>query len=312
MEMNLSLIIKQCCRELNVSIAELGRITGQSQQNLGQKINRGTIKFDEFVQFIEALGVNFEWSFTLPNGERFGCSTMAEKSKAKMALLETQVEFGKKSNEYLLSLGGDIRTSLFTAIGNVEKAEKNIKNPEKVADALRKVKVAHNQINEILEEGFADDDTKVDGSGRIFIKGKAIQEEAKRIIDMGLLKNRRVLLVDDNEMNREIAMDTLVDNGLIVEEAVNGKEAVEKVKNAEAGYYSWVLMDIMMPVMNGLKAAENIRKLADRSRANVPIIAMTASAYEEDRKKSIEAGMNAHLAKPIDAAQLIYLMAELL
>lgn len=114
-----------------------------------------------------------------------------------------------------------------------------------------------------------------------------------------LPEGKRVLLVDDNELNREIANDTLSDMGLTIEEASDGVEAVEAVKNAEAGYYDAVLMDIQMPRMNGYDAAKAIRALADKEKASVPIIAMTANAFEEDRQNAFEAGMNDHLAKPI-------------
>ena len=118
--------------------------------------------------------------------------------------------------------------------------------------------------------------------------------------DNDLLKDMRILLVEDNELNREIATEILTDAGLIVETALNGKEAVQMMANITPNYYKVILMDIQMPVMNGLEAARAIRMLPDNTICRIPIIAMTANAFEEDKKKSFEVGMNAHIAKPID------------
>ncbi len=120
----------------------------------------------------------------------------------------------------------------------------------------------------------------------------------------------RLLLVDDMDVNREIAVMLLEMHGFAVEQAANGKEAVEKVERAEAGYYDAVLMDIQMPVMNGYEATREIRALGGE-KAKVPIVAMTANAFDEDRRAALEAGMNAHIAKPIDEEQLFGVLAEL-
>ena len=114
-------------------------------------------------------------------------------------------------------------------------------------------------------------------------------------------KGKRALLVDDNEINLEIAAYLIEDIGFICDIARDGKEAVEKFLASEPGYYSIIFMDISMPVMDGFAATREIRKRFERSDSrNIPIIAMTANAFSEDTKKSIEAGMNAHVAKPID------------
>ena len=116
---------------------------------------------------------------------------------------------------------------------------------------------------------------------------------------------KRLLLVDDVEVNREIAAMLLGEMGFVVETASNGKEAVEKVWAAEAGYYACVLMDIQMPEMNGYEATKKIREFSDKAKASVPIVAMTANAFEEDKRNAFMAGMNAHVAKPIDEEHLL-------
>ncbi len=114
----------------------------------------------------------------------------------------------------------------------------------------------------------------------------------------------RILLVEDNELNREIAQEILQLTGMGVEHAANGKEAVEKFSRSEPHYYDMILMDIQMPVMDGLEATRQIRALSRPDAAKVPIVAMTANAFLEDVKDSLEAGMNAHISKPLDMDQV--------
>ncbi len=123
------------------------------------------------------------------------------------------------------------------------------------------------------------------------------------VYDVGL-EFKRVLLVEDNEMNREIAKNVLESRGLIVEEANDGSVAVEMVLQKEPDYYDYVLMDIQMPYMDGYKATSTIRSYAGSKYGRLPIIAMTANAFEEDKKKALMSGMDGHLAKPINVKEL--------
>ena len=123
---------------------------------------------------------------------------------------------------------------------------------------------------------------------------------------------QRVLLVEDNELNMEIAKALLEMHGLLVDTAENGKVAVEKFEESPIGSYLAVLMDIRMPVMDGLEAAKTIRNMEREDARTVPIIAMTANAFDEDEKKSIESGMNGHLAKPIDVHALFQMLRSVL
>lgn len=124
------------------------------------------------------------------------------------------------------------------------------------------------------------------------------------------LKGKRLLLVEDNELNREIAQELLEESGFKVETAQNGSVAVDMVKNSQPGYYSLVLMDVQMPVMNGYDASRAIRALDDKRLASVPIVAMTANAFDEDRKNAIESGMNDHIAKPININKLLQVLVQ--
>ena len=119
------------------------------------------------------------------------------------------------------------------------------------------------------------------------------------------LKNKHILLVEDNELNREIALEILTNCGFCVDTAENGVEAVEKVKNSTEEMYDLVLMDIQMPVMDGYEATRQIRAINDSALSRVPIIAMTANAFSEDKQTAISVGMNGHVAKPIDINVLL-------
>lgn len=115
----------------------------------------------------------------------------------------------------------------------------------------------------------------------------------------------KILVVEDNELNMEIETEILEEQGFTVDTAINGKIAVDKIASAKPDEYSLVLMDIQMPVMDGRTAAKAIRALDDPELANIPIIALSANAFESDKRASIEAGMNAHLTKPIDVPVLL-------
>ncbi len=122
----------------------------------------------------------------------------------------------------------------------------------------------------------------------------------------------RILLAEDNELNQEIAAEILGDAGFTMEIAPNGQIAVDMLKNTEPGYYQVVLMDVQMPVMNGYEAAKEIRGLSNRKLSSIPILAMTANAFEEDKQEALRCGMNGHIAKPIDIDNLFRTLNEVL
>ena len=129
--------------------------------------------------------------------------------------------------------------------------------------------------------------------------------EASAEAEHAKLRGRRILLAEDNDLNAEIAIELLGEKGLLIERAADGEECCTMLAQAPEGYYDLVLMDIQMPRMNGYEAAAKIRGMADVKKAGIPIIAMTANAFAEDRQAALDAGMNAHVAKPIDMAVLL-------
>ncbi len=134
--------------------------------------------------------------------------------------------------------------------------------------------------------------------------GKAEEKPARR--------TGHILLAEDNELNQEIAVAILEEAGFTIDVAENGQAAVEKLESSQPGYYRLVLMDVQMPVMNGYEATREIRRLKNRKLAGIPILAMTANAFEEDRQEAIRSGMNGHIPKPINVDTLMEAMDSLL
>ena len=125
------------------------------------------------------------------------------------------------------------------------------------------------------------------------------QVMAKEIVN-NEMKHKRILLAEDNDLNAEIAIEILKSEGYLVEHASHGQQCIEMLQNASDEYYDLVLMDIQMPFMNGYEACKEIRKMKDTQKANIPIIAMTANAFEEDKQMAMQSGMNDYVPKPMD------------
>lgn len=127
-----------------------------------------------------------------------------------------------------------------------------------------------------------------------------------------ILAGKHILLAEDNELNAEIAMTLLEDKGCIIERVEDGMKCVAKVEQEPVGSYDLILMDIQMPVMDGYTATQNIRHLADKEKAGIPIVAMTANAFEEDKQKAFSMGMNGHIAKPIHIDEIERVLLSIL
>ncbi len=146
-----------------------------------------------------------------------------------------------------------------------------------------------------------------------FRPGKAPDHpEASPAVNLQPLTDRRLLLVEDNELNQEIAVTILEEAGFTLDVASNGAEAVEKVRHCADNPYDLILMDIQMPVMDGIEATRAIRALDNPLLSSLPIVAMTANAFDEDRQRVLSAGMNGHLGKPIDVDKLFATLQDIL
>ena len=139
----------------------------------------------------------------------------------------------------------------------------------------------------------------------------AVQEQQESTKLLTLLMGKRILLAEDNELNAEIEITILEEEGLKVEWAEDGIKCLEMLKKVPEDYYDMILMDIQMPNMDGYRTTEEIRSLTDK-RAQIPIVAMTANVFDEDKKKAYEAGMNGYIAKPIDTKAIFSTLGEIL
>ena len=135
-------------------------------------------------------------------------------------------------------------------------------------------------------------------------ENKVIEKKEEKLPEISL-EGKRVLLAEDNEINSEIASEMLREVGISTEVVTNGEECVNALLSHSAGYYDLVLMDVQMPVMDGYEATRTIRRFQDKDKRMIPVIAMTANVFEEDKEKAYQSGMNGHLSKPIDMALLI-------
>ena len=146
----------------------------------------------------------------------------------------------------------------------------------------------------------------------------AQKADARRLIekthefDAGRFRGKRILLAEDNELNAEIAITVLEEAGFVVEHAADGIICVDMLEKAQAGYYDLILMDIQMPNMDGYKTTQTIRNFSDKKKAGVAIVAMTANAFDEDKKAAYASGMNGHISKPIVVEKLMATLAEVL
>lgn len=148
-------------------------------------------------------------------------------------------------------------------------------------------------------------------SHRIASKDDVISDAIQNDLNMDFT-GKRILLAEDNDLNAEIASEILSEVGFEVERARDGQVCVDMLSNQPAHYYDVILMDVQMPNLNGYGAARKIRSLNDKEKASIPIIAMTANAFDEDRKEAIAAGMNGHVSKPIDISKLMEKLSEFL
>ncbi|MCM1182890.1 MAG: ATP-binding protein [Roseburia sp.] len=238
--------------------------------------------------------------YTPPNGE------------IRLSIVETDVkrrDYGKY--EFIVEDNGNgISEDFMADLFNPFKRERNTTKSGVFGTGLG-LAVVKNLVDmmegDIAVESRVGQGSKFTVSLLLKLQEEARQEETEdteALPDEKALRGRRILLVEDNEINCEIAEELLCARGYVVETANDGSVALDIMRNALPGYYSLILMDIQMPIMDGYAAAKAIRSLDNAALAEIPIIALSANTFAEDYQKSIEAGMNAHFPKPINMDEL--------
>ena len=263
--MNLSDTVRKISKELKISLAEIARRTGQSPQNLSKKMNKGTLSFEEFEQILKVLNVNMDVSFSLP-GRQALHEDDNEQLLRQMQILEMQLDVERMKNKYFSEISYRYRTALSTVSGGLELAKKHIGDPAKAAGCIDKTLPAVAELTKLIEDSPFNREAGI----------AADPKEDAEISDLDIT-GKRILLVDDNDINREIMRELLEDRGIFAGEAVNGRDAIHKLEDHQSGYYDLILMDLLMPVMDGYEATRVIRRMRDKAKAEIPVVAMKAS-----------------------------------
>ena len=281
------------CSELGITKADLARRMGMLPSSLYRKLARESMTLEELQKSLDMLGVTIEFNLKYPNGHVRSSQANYEILLEKMGLLEKELEAARKAAEFQIKLLRDLRTDLNSAVGYTELG---MRHGSKAEEYLAKIQLVLTNLESTIA----------------YTLGETVEDESagEDPGSMESLRGKRVLLVEDNDLNREIMREILVVHGLLVEEAKNGIDAVAAVKGKEPGHYQFIVMDIEMPVMDGYEATLKIRKLPNRIRANIPIIALTANAIPENRERAMLVGMDEFLAKPANSARLMRSLAK--
>lgn len=292
-EMKTSETINTACAELGITKAELAKKMGIFPSSLYRKLSRESMTLEELQKCLDVIGVTIELELKYPDGRTLSSQANHERLLERTQLLEAELETAKKAAEFHKKTLKELRTELHNAVGYAELSRNHSTQSEEYQRKLRMV--------------LSDMESTIACTLGESSQNEPVPEDTQSI---DALAGKRVLLVDDNELNREMLKEVLIVHGLLVEEAADGSQAVGAVKANEAGYYHFVLMDIEMPVMDGFEAAERIRKLPNRIRANIPIIALTANAVPENLERATAAGMDDYLVKPANSARLLRTLAK--
>ena len=293
--MKTSETINTACSELGITKAELAKRMGMFPSSLYRKLSRESMTLEELQECLDVLGVTVEFELQYPDGRTRSSQANHELLLERMELLEKELGAARKAEEFHKKILRDLRTELHSAVGY---AELGGRRSAKVGEYLEKIQMVLTSMEATIA----------------YTLGEPPQEEpaAEEEERLESLEGKRVLLVDDNELNREILKEVLTDQGLLVEEADDGSKAVAAVRTNEPGHYHFVLMDVEMPVMDGFEATAQIRKMTNRIRANIPIIALTANAVPENRERAAVVGMDDFLIKPTNSARLLRSLAKFL
>lgn len=292
--MKASEIINQACEHQGVSKAELANRVGIFPSSLYRKLANESMTLNELQKYLQAIGVTARVELVYDDGTAYDSTENHAQLLNHLEIMKKEMDLKENALQLQRKAFKDLRTDLNSAVGYLELGQKNEK---KTSECLAKLKNVHSSMGRTiayaLGEGFGEEEEIVDDSSIEALEGK------------------RVLVVDDNKINQEIISDLLEEYGLMVETSDNGEEAIDKVIKNDPGYFNFIIMDIEMPGIDGYDTTTRIRKMPNRIRANVPIIALSANANPDDRRKAALVGMDAFLAKPVDSHVLLSGLAKL-
>ena len=288
-------IINNACNGLGITKAELAKRMGMYPSSLYRKITRESMTLEELQKCLDVLGVVIEYKLRFPDGHTRDSQENHELLLEKLGLMETELVATNKVSEFRKKSLRDLRTDLNSAVGYAELGGKHGPRTE---EYMNKLQMVHAKMEATIAHAL----------------GEELAEEQNPVEPENIeaLAGKRILIADDNELNREILKEVLANYGLLVEEAANGREAVEAVKRNVPSYYDFILMDIEMAVMDGYEATVRIRNLPNRIRANIPIIALTVNTIPESRDRALGIGMDDFVAKPANSTRLLRSLVKFL
>lgn len=291
--MKTSETINMVCSDIGISKADLAKRMGMLPSSFYRKLSRESMSLEELEKCLDILGITVELNLKYPDGHVINSQANYEMLLQRVDLLERTLETEIKAIEFQKKALRDLRTSLNNAVGYTELGMMHGSN---ALEYLEKIEPVLNDM--VLKISYALGEPLFD---------EIVLEEPSNIDD---LEGKRVLIVDDNQLNREILKEILVNHNLSVEEAGNGSEALYAVCESAPGYFDFILMDIEMPEMDGYESTMRIRNLPNRIRANIPIIALTANSVPENRERAEVVGMDDFLVKPTTSAHLLKILAK--
>lgn len=329
--------VRDCLNKINVSgeyllslinnVLDMARIeSGKIQLDMKAYCVPETIQKIPWIFQADLRRKNLDFKIDLDIEDTILFFDMLRLNQIELNLISNAIKYTPEGGSIVYSIKQIRRENGFAVIKSTVKDSGIGMSPEfckRVFDAFERESETENQtfgtgLGLAIAKGLVEqmggiitvDSTPGEGTEFTFICNYRIGTEADLTDNQDLeakdvcLSGKRILVVEDNALNREITRELLEQEGVIVEEAEDGDVAVEKVKWSTKGYYDLILMDIQMPRMNGYEAAKTIRNLPNPAHNSIPIIALTANAFEEDRQDALDAGMNNHVAKPIRKSEL--------
>lgn len=289
--MTLANTLKQILKELDISVPELAKLDNQAYQNLNKKIRNETLSFTEFINLLSLINVKFDYTITMPNNKKQSFE-QNDKTKERIDLLVNENNLLKKQLALKEAIDKDVRTSLNNIVGSAEVAETHLLEKNKTLFYLDSIIDEVSKIDMLLYNG----------------EQNARSEEFEVEVDLNHLKNKKALVVEDNELNRDILCSILNDYHIKSYEVKNGLEAVNMIDKNDMDFFDFILMDIEMPIMNGIEATKIIRNLVGGK--DIPIIATTSDITLEDRILAKEVGINYYITKPINRDLLLKVLMK--